>query len=304
MTKKNIILAIALFVLIGVAYAYEVPYQKWKIESDKPVNFLSVIKADQLSKIEITAEGKTTTLEKIENRWKISGTKSFYVGEATASYLDDKLKQAVDSDLEIASQVKEKQASFATDEAAGVNVKLYQGDSQVANFYVGKMGSDYNSTYISPANSSMTYSVGANLYNAFNPGDWYDKSIVAVAQDKINKIRFQYPNREFAIEKKADNWEGTAPRKFTVKAEKATEVLELFSSFMADSIPEQKFEGTGLDKNLIIVQVTGEGVNETVMVGTANKEGKYFAKKANSDNIYLITKEQKELLDKEIKELQ
>lgn len=304
MTKKNIILAIVLLVLVGLVYLYQKPYQEWKQSKGKPVNFLSKVDVDQLSKIIVTRSGKTTTLERSGDKWRIGGTKDFFVEQASASYLDEKLKLTVKSDLEIASQNKDTQTSFETDEAGGTNLKLYKNDTEVANFYVGKMGSDYNSTYISPFNSNMTYLVEGNLNNAVNKDDWYDKTVVSGDKEKINKIRFQYPNRQFTMEKKGDNWEGTAPNKFTVKKEKADEILDLFASLMADSIPDQKFEGTGLDKNLIIVQATGEGVDETIMVGNANKSGLYYAKNGTSDNIYLITKEQKEILDKEIKELE
>ena len=78
------------------------------------------------------------------------------------------------------------------------------------------------------------------------------------------------------------------------------------SNLTAISIPEQTFDNTGLEKNNIIVEATGEGINNTIMVGDAedDEESRYYIKRGDSDNIYLITKEQRDALDNQIWDLQ
>ena len=120
----------------------------------------------------------------------------------------------------------------------------------------------------------------------------------------------QYPDREFAIEKvkngDKEEWQGTLPYKFKVSEEKINKILNIMTSLRATRIPEQKFEGTGLEKHLIIVEASGDDVDSVLMVGDTYKDGEeelYYAKRGDSDNIYLITKEQRDELDKTIRDL-
>ncbi|MBU4026105.1 DUF4340 domain-containing protein, partial [Patescibacteria group bacterium] len=119
-------------------------------------------------------------------------------------------------------------------------------------------------------------------------------------------------------EKLEYEWEGISPYEFSVDENKIDEILNIMSNLIAAKIPEQTFDGTGLEKNLIIAQATGEGIDNILMVGGALQNGStalrdyganaeeelYYAKKGDSDNIYLITKEQRDELDKNIKDLE
>jgi hypothetical protein len=51
------------------------------------------------------------------------------------------------------------------------------------------------------------------------------------------------------------------------------------------------------------VEASGEEENNTLMVGEADQEGLYYAKKAKSDNIYLITEEQRNILKTTVEDL-
>ncbi len=95
------------------------------------------------------------------------------------------------------------------------------------------------------------------------------------------------------------------PYSFEVDEDKISEILNIMSSLNAISIPEQIFDNTGLEKNNIIVEATGEEVNNILMIGDAENEEeiRYYAKRGDSDNIYLITKAQRDALDKQIWDL-
>jgi len=123
------------------------------------------------------------------------------------------------------------------------------------SFIVGKRSSDYTSTYISQPDETETFTIAAGL-TVFNRADWYDKTIFAVDRGKITKIRFQYPNREFTVERisaaedEEEKWQGTLPYKFSVSTEKIDPILNIMASLTAVQIPEQDFTVTGLEKNL------------------------------------------------------
>ena len=351
MNKKNLILGGVLIILIAIAYLYQGPIKDWRQSLGKPDNFLAIVDINQINKIEIIKNGETTVLEKMGDPsassgqgWKIGGTKDFYVKQDLADSLKNGLNEAVEADIELASGNKEKKSDFQTDLESGVNVKLSQGDGIVADFVVGKRGVDFTSAYISEPESDNTYIIAADISGVFSHGDWYDKTIFSTDKEKISKIRFQYPNREFTIEAVADKkiaeegaenieitkiWEGVLPYKFSVDKEKIDKILNIMSNLTAVEIPEQIFENTGLEKNLIIAQATGEGIDNTLMIGDVYKtaeedeglrngstasaeagdygaiagEELYYAKRGYSDNIYLITKEQRDELDKRIRDL-
>jgi hypothetical protein len=139
----------------------------------------------------------------------------------------------------------------------------------------------------------------------FNKGGWRDKTILASDVTKINKIRIQKAKDQFSVEKKDGQWVAQVNGKeVKLNQEKVDEIVALMANMAAAEIPEQKFDGTDLDKNLLIIQASGEGIDNTLMVGKSNGQDMYFVKSSKSDNIYLIPTAVKEKLDTNIKNLQ
>ena len=299
-------LGLILIVLIGAAYFYKGPLQE---QGQNKNNFLSDIEVEEIEKIEIAQDGTTTTLEKIDGKLKIEGTKDFYVDDEVAQSILDALSETKNVALNLVSASSTKKEEFQTDES-GININIAQEGKDAVNFVVGKLSSNFKDNYISIPSLPDTYSVASNLISIFGQDEWRSKRIFKAELDEITKIRFQRPNGEFVVEKASstddviedDIWSGTSPLEFNVNAEKIEQILEVMSNLVAHSIPEQKFEGTGLEQNLLIVQATGEGIDNTIMVGTEDNE-LFYAKKGDSDNIYLISKEDKEALDKQIADL-
>ncbi len=310
MNKKNLVLGGILVILIIFAYLYQGPIKKWQANSNKPDNFLAKINVDQINKIEIIKNNENKiVLEKNGDKWKIAETKDFYVPKNTAKTMIENLKKAVESDLEIVSDNVDMKKEFKTDDNNGIKIKIVQANSDIVEFIIGKPGNNYKSSYVSEQENQKTFLVNSNLNNIFSGNDWYDKTIFSIDKTKISKIRFQYPDRSFVVEKSVvedkDEWNGTSPYKFKVDNEKILEVIDSLSDLEAIKIPEQKFKGTGLEKNLIIIQIIGEGIDNTIMIGDSNSDEEnelFYAKKSSSDNIYLITKEQRNQLNKNIKD--
>ena len=304
MNKKNIILGGILIFLIILAWLYSGPFKNWQKNSNKTENFLAALKVEDVSRIEVTNSSQTTTLEKQGERLKISNTKDFYAQDELVKNLTKALEDSAKAKMEIVSRNKDKKTDFQTDETSGSRIKLFQGEKMLADFVVGKMTNDYSGSYVSQPESDRTFSINVNLSGIFNRTDWRDNKIFASSKDQINKVRFQYPTREFTIEKNKDNkWAGSLPYKFTVREEKIDKILDIMSNLTAAQIPEQNFSGTDLEKSAIIIQASGEGIDNTLMIGKDNGKQMYYAKRGNSDNIYLITKEQRDELNKQIGEL-
>ncbi len=275
-----------MIILIALAYVYQGPLKKWQAGFGQPENFLAGIRADAIDKIEMTRDGKTVTLKKEEGRWKIAETKDFYAKSAVIATLLDDLRNTSRFALTLVSANKDKKKEFQTDES-GTEVRIYQNNKLASDFIVGSLSSDFSSSYVSRPGSSDTYAT-ADFFNLFTQKDWRDPEIFSSDKEGIDKIRLQYSGKEFILEKKGSDWTASKPFKFVPDKEKIGKILDVMTGLSAVDIPEQTFKGTGLEKNSLIVEVSGGGTDNILMVGDKNKEGLYYAKRGNSDNIYLI----------------
>jgi hypothetical protein len=306
MSKKNLILGGILVLLVAIAYIYQGPTRTWQEKRSDKINFFEDLNIDEVDKISVNRNGEIEILEKIGERWKIFGTKDFYVKQIFSDNIIKSLKNAKESKFELVSSNVDKKTEFVTDES-GIIVKLFTNSEEVLEFTIGKMGVNYFDTYVSKKDIIETYSVESGLYS-FGIEDFRDDIIFASKKDSVSKLRFQYPNREFTLEKINDEggdlWKGSLPYEFDINQENVDKILDVMSDLSAVKIPEQSYEGTDLDKSLIIIQATGDGVDNTIMIGAQSNEdgGGFYVKRGDSDNIYLITKEQKEILDKRIED--
>jgi hypothetical protein len=309
MNKKNAILGGILLILVALAYAYSNPYKEWRRESGKPDNFFANVQINDLSKISVEGDGQNMAIEKINNQWRVEGTKDFFLKDDVAGDLIEGLKNAVKADFEIMSENPEKKKDFQTDDEFGMKLALFIGENEVAAAIVGKLTNDFSGTYISKSDDNKTYVIKTDLRNALARQDWYNMSIFDNDPNVITKVRFQYPGREFSVEKSEDTWKGVLPYAFKVDDKKIETIVNLMSKIRAEEIPEQTFDNTGLDKHEIIIQATGDGIDNVLMIGSAKKTDKkgdkvlYYAKKGSSDNIYLITENDKNELSKQISQL-
>lgn len=299
MSKKTLILTAALIISIVLAYAYQGPLKKWRDNLGQPENIFAKIKADSIDKIEIIDNGKSITLAKQNQKWKYGGSKDFYADSSAMLAVFDELKSAAKSKIELVSNNKQRKSEFET-HASGIEVKIYMENKIAADFIAGKHSGDYKHSYFALPESAITYEVKADLQGVFSRSEWRDLTIFSGSADKIGKIRFQYPDREFTVEMKDGQWAGILPWNFAVSEEKIRHVLSVMSDLKAVEIPDQVFANTGLEKHLIIIQASGHGVDNILMVGHEDKNGLYYAKRGDSDNIYLISKSERDELDKRI----
>ncbi|MFA6106373.1 MAG: DUF4340 domain-containing protein [Patescibacteria group bacterium] len=295
---KNIKLLVILIVLAGGAYLLTGPVRDWNDKRRVPKNFLAAMDINRVERIEIARNEKIVKLVKEGERWKVEGEGKFFADPEVINELETEFRKAQSARLEIASANKDKKSDFDLDKEFGTEVRFYQGGNESGSFIVGKMTGDYSGVYIGKEGDDNTYAISVRLSAAFLPYEWRDRTLLAFDKDKIAKIRFHYPDREFILEKKDGKWKGVSPISFDVKEEKIDSILTALADLQAEAIPPQKFSGTDLEKNLIIVEFSGDGVKGAIMIGKDNGQSQYFAKRADSDNIYLISKSDRDAFNK------
>ncbi|MFA6393969.1 MAG: DUF4340 domain-containing protein [Patescibacteria group bacterium] len=303
MAKKNLKLLVILIILAGGAYLLTGPIKNWDEKKRAPKNFLVAIDINLAERIEIARKEKTVKLVKEGEGWRVEGEGKFFADPEAIKTLKTEFKKAQSASLEIASANKNKKSDFDLDKEYGTEIKFYQGGNEFGNFLIGKMTSDYSGVYIGKEGDDNSYAVPIRLSAAFSPYEWRDRMILSLDKNKLERIRFHYPDREFVLEKKDGKWKGTAPAAFDANEEKLEPVLIALANLRAEVIPAQDFKGTDLEKNLIIVEYKGEGIEGALMVGKDNSQGQYYAKRSDSDNIYLIAKSERDMFNKKMEDL-
>lgn len=299
--NKNIKLALILGLLILAVYIYQGPFSDWQDNKDKVKNDFENINIDAIERIEVRVDKEDHAIIKEKDKWKIENTKDFYLSDNVSESLKTKFEEAKKATLELVSNNKDKKADFIIGDDLGLKIKVAYANSFM-EFNIGKYTNEGGNYINFSSRPDEVYSANIDFISVFSdPLSWYDKTIFNAKKEDINHLRFQYPGSEFSIDKNdKGKWVGIKPYNFNVNEAKLEKILDIMASLTSVKIPEQTFKDTGLEKGLMIVQATGGDMDNTLMVGDKDKEGNYYAKKGSSDNIYLITKEQRDELAKKI----
>ena len=116
MNKNNLTLGGILLVLLFLAFVYSGPFQEWKADLGQAKNFLKKINIDEVNKIKIEKPDNEITLVKVGDRWKVDGTKDFYLRDNISETMISTLRDAVTAKVEIVSENPEKKGEFNTNE--------------------------------------------------------------------------------------------------------------------------------------------------------------------------------------------
>lgn len=292
--SKNIILTLILIVLASAAWAYQGPFQDWQRQRRLPQNFLKL--KGEITKFEID-NGKTKiALAREGEQWRVSGQEGkFYANANEMEPLLETLNGLGKTELEVASKNSAKQADFKVAGEAALKVTLKSGKGEV-KFNVGKGTQDFRGSYIGRDGDENTYRLNsANLEQLLNRPEWRDLSLFDLAAKQPTSLRLQYPDREVKLALRDGEWQAEAGKRKYEK-EQMDKLAGTLVGLTAVEIPKQDFRPTGLDKPAMIIQFKGEGFDQTLMLGRKGPNNAYYAKRADSDNIYLISESDFETL--------
>jgi len=297
-----------LLILVGVTYLYVGPIQKWKEDKQnaRSRNFLSHIDMELVDQVEVVDQDKVMYIIKKEaGQWWVEPNK-WPTEKILMDALEEKMKIIIASDFGITSVNLNNKTRFQTGDN-GLKVKLFQDETEVGDFIIGKIANNYQSTYISRENDDKTYSVKETLVRAFDVSSWEDRTITDLGE--ADTVILKYPNQEIEITNTPDSrgevyWRSIRPYLARLNKEKTETLINTARKLEASSIPAQNMEITGLDKPVLQIQLKGEGMDETLVLGNKNPAtNEYFVKKLNDNKIYLITKEKRDELVKQIANL-
>jgi hypothetical protein len=291
---KNLILMLVFAGLAGSAWWYQGPYQQLQKEKSAPKNFLYL--EGEIDAIEIEQSEKKVNLKKEGEGWRIYGQDGkFYVGPNQIRVLLDTLNGIGSAKLEIASNNPGRQEEFKLSGEERLSVKLQSGDNEMS-FLIGKETPGGLGSYVGREGDDNTYRLNrVNLRQQFAREEWRDYSIYNLDFKQPTYLRLQYRDHETKMELKGEDWVN-ANGKVKYNKEQIDKLSQALVSLVAIKIPKQDFKPAGLDKPAMIIQFKGDGFDETLMLGKKTADNLYYAKTGDSDNLYLISDSDYDLL--------
>lgn len=168
-SKLSLYLIIALAALIAVFILWQNPLDH-KTTQDNNQTILTK-SLDDVKKIEITKDTKTTLLDKLDDKWVVTSENNVEANPEYVTKLLDSLKEVKTGT--IISQNPDKFMNFDLAEGMGTMIKLSDSQNNILlELQVGKMGPAYTQSYVKLPNSSNVLLINQNLLLSLTPSTW------------------------------------------------------------------------------------------------------------------------------------
>ena len=213
------ILLVVILVLIAVVLIFKFSDKKEKTFRSKVID----IDPYEITAMEITdpKQDRHMRMEKIDSlHWLLSSDGKEYGADRDGIINALHMLNDVKTDF-IAATKEDKWAEYQVADTNGVRVKLYNGNELVEDVYIGKFSykMDKNqqmnqnqqpdmTSYIRPESEDNVYAFKGVLRMNFAvaPEHFRNKSAISQKFDKISKLTYKYPDKEFNIEKIDGKW--------------------------------------------------------------------------------------------------
>ena len=294
-TKQLLILGAIFVVLAIVVLLFENPfgqseYEK-KVEMAMPLfpNF----NEEQIAKIEIIADGETTTLLKQNDDWVVTSMDNYPADSEGISELLSKVAEF--KNTQRVSNNPEKQSEFEVD-STGVEAKLMDANGTLsAHLFVGKTTPGFLSSYVRAADFNDVYIAQGYLQSVFNKGDrtWKDRTIFDFNKGIVTQLNISSPEETVELRLDADGtWQMLKPVASAVKQDEVDSLLTTLSGLDTDDFADMPDDlGTyGLDTpQSTISAVRNDGTTATLHIGK-EEDGKLYVKRADTDAVFRLFK--------------
>lgn len=291
--NKTTLIALALFVGLGVWVWFGERGEVREKGVAPPVSELVGIKADEVTRVEVQNAGKTIVLAKAGKEWRVEQPIQARADDAQVQQmLDGLLKGTLDHVVEEkVSDFKEygldkPEFQITLTDAKGRKKVLQTGAKDPRGFSFYARTTDRPELFL--VNS---YSV--EEIQKKTPADLRDKTALAVDPAAVTKVAIQTPARSLVVEKQGENWQMTAPRPAPADADAVQPMLDQIKNLRIE-----KFEAAGADlaryglaKPRLTVTLTGSGGEKGLRLGKETADGKnVYAARQGEQEVFQLAK--------------
>lgn len=308
--KKTLVLFITLVFLVLLAYLLERP--KGTVQ---PSSLFPEFTIDAAGLIDVHNKGskeEAVSLVKAGQDWKVAGEEGFPAdAELVKKALESisELKKAAN----VVSKNPENQKLYEVDPNNGIEVKVSDGKKKVlADFFVGKTGPDFMSTYLRKADSNVVLLCeGYHLRSAFSRTvkNWYDLNVSKFTPEEIAKIEIAGADgKKLTLKKDTDKWQLIDPNQQQAQAQKnladdmANTLSRLRSIDLLKAEPDKFAEYNLVPPARQVAVFLTDGTERKISVGKKNEQNQYYVR-AEKDVVYLVAQYHIDKLGKSFEEL-
>ena len=300
------LLIAAIGLIIGYEKGYKPRSEKKREQSSQAYGDFDLKK---IKRVEITRGEKKDILAAVANGWVVE-TESNYPADSEA--VDKALKAA--KKLSCGSEVAsgdEQLKRFDLDKEKAMEVRLLDEKSQpLADFYVGKRGPTYSSSYFRKAEDKKVCLAYENLIALFDRTNdtWRDKNIFSFNAADCKTLKIEDGSTVLWLDKQAPDNKWVlldAQNKIPAAAWTVDGICQTLAKLKTEAFPTVSLAQAGLEKptKKVIVKLAG-GNSFELQVGLQIKEKQsYYVKRSDQPNIFELNQYQVQNLFKKKEEL-
>ena len=313
MLKKTAIPVITLIILLILFIVLKrAPGSRSMYSTATGKKVITNFESDQAMRIEISQQDKQLVLTREQDKWFVSSAFNYPANQEKISALLNKVNHLKESD--IASRNTEKHAMFEVDAAQGKLLKIYNSKQELlADFYVGKMGHDYQSTYLRLHNANDVIIVDAPLMwlVTLDTKQWLDRTLFKCDVKDITQITLKsttITDTELITLFQDDKQEWTiiTPTSYSCDKSTATELAQGLSNLELENVvPITDLAVYGLEQpqRSITVQLKSRSQRDKILIGKTTESGDYYVKNDASPFVVVVRKDVINRLSKKLEDL-
>jgi hypothetical protein len=283
------ILILVLVVLAGV-YAI-VSLSERRAAGPEPL--FPEFRAEEAAGIYIEVEGKKVALEKTAEGWMVPSEDSL---PADPRAVDAVLEKAAAFSLKNrVSSNPEKRSVYQVDTAGVFAAIVDESGDTTAAFVVGKVGPDYQSSYVKSAWSDDVILTPGYLRSLFDRGKmtWQDRLIFNYTPDDIGMITVKRGDEEYTLRPAGGGeWYIASPESAGCDRERAMRLVRMLSILRCEGFAGRlPVPGANVvDSDTTLWFATTAGREHRLSFGSENEHQRVHFVRDDSDVVYLISR--------------
>ncbi len=291
--KKFSVTLIAFTILILLAgYLYFFELKKPSEEETKKEIFTD-IKEEQINEIKLKYPNYSIVCNKEGGNWYVlKDSKRFKADEKIISTIIDSL-----SKIRIEKIVSENPKDLASFGLMNPQVEVVaKATEKDYRILVGTDSPVGSGTYIQADGDKVVLLVEKNAVMPFmskSVNDLRDKQILALDESKIRKLRFQWKDSSFELDKTDGGWAGKdMPGYVQIDQARIESILKTFLNLKIDNFEEDETNALStyeLDKPRARIEIFENEKPISVLFGNKKEEGVYYVKLDSGDSVYSVS---------------
>ncbi len=261
---------------------------------------------EKAAKIIIDGKEKKIVLAKQGEIWIVASEDSFPAEHGAVDRIFEEIAKF--SRKDVVSKNPEKHAVYQVDSTGtAVVIEDSSGDTLVA-FVVGKVGPDYQSTYVRNLLTDEVILSPSYLPPVFERGKrtWQDLSICDLQPNDIKKVHINRPSEQVTLQRDASgSWYISEPESLACDSHRISRLLRTLAYLKGDEIAGRSpVEGSGLSQpDSSVWFELSDGSEGKLIFGNITDRKRIYTKSDPGDIVYLVASYKVNAIMPKLKEL-